>query len=311
MTIHSLEEQLRLLLRQTFGSKVELADYRVSKQRPDYLVLLARLLHPGTAVVIKLAGPAAQWAGSFERTAWLHRLVAQQTNVPVAEVLAVDASYQIWPWRYLIMTYLPGQEWSQVRHQLDPPGRVSALRQLGQAVAALHALHFPAFGELVADGSVVGGSLIAALQSRAQRAIRHPRLQQLFLEVLDQHSALFADGGSASLCHDDLHGHNLLFDVRDGRWRLAAVLDFEKAWAGPAEADLARLELWTGMTGPSFWQGYQTDGLIDSQYSQRRPIHQLFWCLEYAQPTPKHLGTTERVCRELGVAWSGRFEGME
>jgi len=92
-TVISLD-QLQQLLRQTCGATVELAGYRVGKQRHDYLVLLAQLRHPSQEVVIKLAGPEAPLACPFERTAMRHRLVAARTDIPMPEVLAVDMSYE-------------------------------------------------------------------------------------------------------------------------------------------------------------------------------------------------------------------------
>jgi aminoglycoside phosphotransferase (APT) family kinase protein len=307
--MNQLQAQLRLLLKEIFGSKTELLDYRISKRRHDYLVLVARLGPPTLEVVLKLAGPEAHLRSPFERTAMLHQLIARRTTLRIAEVLAVDTSYQTVPWRYFVMTYVPGQTWSQVRGKLTSQELEAAFGQLGRAVAELHAICFSAFGEVNTTGTVeANGSLFAALQMRAQQGIQRLPLRQLFLSVLEQHAALFAQTREASLCHEDLHGHNLLFDRCAGTWQLAAILDFEKAWAGPAEADLARLELWQGMTSPAFWQAYQASHAIAPEYTQRRLIHQLFWCLEYARPTAEHTANTERVCRALEIVWSGRFD---
>lgn len=37
-------------------------------------------------------------------------------------------------------------------------------------------------------------------------------------------------------------------------------------------------------------------------YAERRAMHQLLWCLEYAHPTRQHLADTARVCAALGLA---------
>jgi hypothetical protein len=80
MNVHDVQEQLPCLLRQIFGLKVELVSYEVGNQHPDYLVLLIQLEHPAMKVVVKIAGPAAPLACPFDRTAMLHRLVAQRTT---------------------------------------------------------------------------------------------------------------------------------------------------------------------------------------------------------------------------------------
>jgi fructosamine-3-kinase len=105
-----------------------------------------------------------------------------------------------------------------------------------------------------------------------------------------------------------LHQYNILFHQVHGHWQLAAILDFDKAWAGHHEIDLARLDLWDGMTQTDFWQTYQRVLPIDPLYAQRRPVYQLLWCLEYADSTPKHLADTQRVCQELNIPLVTNFD---
>jgi hypothetical protein len=35
------------------------------------------------------------------------------------------------------------------------------------------------------------------------------------------------------------------------------VLDWDKAWAGPLESDVARMAFWDDMTGDGFWEVYK------------------------------------------------------
>jgi aminoglycoside phosphotransferase (APT) family kinase protein len=303
------QEQLLQLLRRTFGARVEIASSRVGNQQPDYLVLLLRLRHPSISVVVKLAGPGAIMACAFDRTAALDRLVAAQTTIPMPEILGVDISCQDWPWRYLIKTHIPGQEWAGLRGQMSTQELSSAYRQIGSAVSQLHAIHFPGFGELAADGSVQEDeAYFPALTKHARAIIQSDRLREQFLCLLESQEPLFLDVRQASLCHEDLHQHNILFQYQQGQWRLATILDFDKAWAGHSEIDLARLELWRGMTSEAFWQAYQAARPIDPRYPERRPIYQLLWCLEYAQPTAEHLADTRRLCAELGLPRIERFD---
>jgi aminoglycoside phosphotransferase (APT) family kinase protein len=300
---------LLALLQETFGSGVELIDYQVANRQPDYLVLLAQLGRPSLKIVVKLAGPNAPMASSFDRTAMLHRLVAAHTTIPMAEILAVDVSCRRWPWRYLIRTHVPGLEWAVVRRQVSGEALADAYRQMGEAVAQLHTVRFPAFGALAADGSVQGGgNYLAALRAHAEGCIKDPALRDLFYFALEKRRHLFVDVEHPSLCHEDLHQHNLLFAARQGRWRLATILDFDKAWAGHHESDLARLDLWTGMTSREFWEAYEAVCSVEPLYRERRPIYQLLWCLECPWPTPEHLADTRRVCEELGLPHFERFE---
>jgi len=305
----NLQEQLVQLLQETLGSKVEWVDCTIRKRDQDDLVLLVRLRHPSMKVVIKLAGPNVAYAYPFDRTAMLHGLVRAHTTIPMPQVLAFDVSCQRWPWCYLIKQHVPGEEWAVVREQMDAQDLTDAYQQMGEAVAQLHTIHFPAFGELAADGSVERSlPYVTALALRAQRFIRSISSCDIFLSVLDEHAHLFSDVGEPSLCHDDLHRHNILFQRQQGRWRLATILDFDKAWAGYYETDLARLEIWTEMTSQEFWSAYKAIHPVDPLYEQRRLIYQLLWCLEYARSTTKHLADTQRVCVEMGIPPMERFD---
>jgi len=302
-------DQLLQLLQHTLGAQVKLIDYQIGNQHDDYLVLLVRLDRPSIQVVVKLAGPQASMACAFDRTTMLHRLVAARTTIPMAEVLAVNMSYQTWPWRYLIKMHISGQEWAVVRRQMSKEDLSNAYQQIGNAVAQLHTVHFPTFGELDVDGAVQGDRpYLAALTQRAQVSIKSARLRDFFLPVLDEHRHLFLDVRQASLCHEDLHHYNILFQYRQGQWHLATILDFDKAWAGHHEIDLARLDLWKGMTSNEFWSSYEAVCQIEPLYTQRRPIYQLLWCLEYARQTAEHLADTQRLCAELGLPRLERFE---
>ena len=198
--------------------------------------------------------------------------------------------------------YIPGEEWAVVRSHMNANQLADSYRQFGNAVAQIHTIQFPAFGELTESGYVQNGTTcLPALRKHASNHIQKPYHLNIFSDVLDQYAHLFNDVGTANLCHEDLHMHNILFTQYQGQWRLATVLDFDKGWAGHHETDLARLDLWTDMTNEAFWQGYQAVRTVDPLYEQRRPIYQLFWCLEVAWQSKKHLADTRQVCEELGI----------
>lgn len=303
------EDFLVQLLKEGLGSKVRLVDYKIGNQHHDYLVLLVQVQQPSLEVVVKLAGPGAPYPCPFDRTAALHRLVAAKTSIPMPEVIAVDTSYRKWPWRYMIKVHVQGDEWARVRHQMNEGQLSNAYRQIGSAVAQLHTIGYPAFGELNVDGQVVKGDpYLIALKERINSSVKNIRLRDYFFSVLSQYSHLFDDICTPNLCHEDLHQHNILFEKRKGQWGLATILDFDKGWAGHREIDTARLDLWTGMTNADFWQAYEEIHKVDTLYKQRRPVYQLLWCLEYAQPTARHLADTQQVCKELGVPPIESFE---
>ncbi len=295
-------ELLPDLLQNLFGSGVALKRYKVANSQPDYKVLVVDLERPSRRVVVKLAGPSAPYACPFDRTASVHALVRANTSVPVPDVIAVDTTFRLWPWRYMIKSYIPGIEWADAITQMGEQERESAYRQIGRAIAELHTISFGAFGELEATGTLTtASSYLQTLTERATRRIKDSHKGDLFIAMLQDRANLFLGIGQPCLCHDDLHKHNILFNQEGGEWRVAAILDFDSAYAGHHESDLARLDLWRGMIGPGFWEAYAEVVPISPAYVQRRPVHQLLWCLEYESISPEHLEDTSRVYAELGT----------
>src|SRR4030042_4598268 len=192
MEINILSDQFQQLIQHTFGSKVEIVKQKVANRHHDYLVLQLQLRRPSIDIIVKIAGPEALMAGSFDRTAVCHRLVSMHTSITMPEILAVNMSFQTWPWRYLIMTYIPGQEWIIARQQMDTQELSSAYFQIGSAVAQLHGIQFPVFGELTLTGRVQRReSFLTTFVKRAQLSINSARLRELFLSLLDRNTDLY------------------------------------------------------------------------------------------------------------------------
>jgi aminoglycoside phosphotransferase (APT) family kinase protein len=59
-----------------------------------------------------------------------------------------------------------------------------------------------------------------------------------------------------------LNPYNVLFELHNSEPVLTGVLDFEAAWGGLPELDLARLELWRWTGGAALRDGYATTGSI-------------------------------------------------
>src|SRR5258708_6058339 len=105
---------LAQLLRSIPGYLRDIAGYRFLRDEEDYAVIVVRLTNPSQEIIIKLAGPRAVLASDFERSTAIVQAVRSRTAISTLEVLAVDVSYQHWPWRYLVTTAIPGRHWSEV-----------------------------------------------------------------------------------------------------------------------------------------------------------------------------------------------------
>jgi aminoglycoside phosphotransferase (APT) family kinase protein len=287
------------------GARVAVARVGWYVRGEHYVAASVQTRSPAMRLVVKLAVDGDRPGRDFGTMAAIAGRVRAETLVPTFDVVAVDSTQAKVPWRYLVVTELPGETWSVLYPALDAQTRAPAQRQIGRAAAQINALSFDTFGPIGGDGRVAirSGSAVAALARRAHERLRTPRFLDAVLELLDARGASFEGLKAARLTHEDLNPYNLLFVVRDGLLELSGVLDFESAWAGVAESDLARLELWRYTGGNAVRDGYAEITRIDTGYLQRRPVLQLLWCLEFAeaQPTAQHQADTDQVCAELGI----------
>ena len=292
---------------------LDLADAVVATAlgRPGMVCRVDRLEATGGAIVLRvmlsdrrrlMLKVASGDSTDFERTSAVIAL-ARGAGVPAPAVLAADNTGYAGR-RYLLLEHLDGVPWQQVRPQLDARQIATASEQIADAVLCLQTVSFPSFGELDRRARPAGVSLLDALRRRAQLRVVDGRARDAFLRLLDRNAQLFTGQQRPTLCHDDLHHGNLLFRDRGGRWELAALLDWDKAWAGPAESDLARMEFWDDMTGPAFWRVYRAAVPAADEYRERALIYQLLWCLEYADGSARHAADTAALARRLGLATS-------
>lgn len=302
MTDGALREAARERVQALLGAEVR--GVELMSGGPDHAVLAVRLDREPWRVLAKAYGPAVD-GGHLTRTARLSAL-ARDAGAPVPAVLATETAVPSGAWRFLVQEHVEGVPWRQVRGRLAAPELRAAHRALADALLAVQSVRFDAFGEVEA-GAALGRApdLLTALHHRVARRVAGAARRDLGHEVLDREADLFAGADRPVLCHDDLHDANVLFAPTRGRdgtgWRLAGLVDWDKAWAGPAEQDVARMAFWDGMTGPGFWEVYRAAVPPAAGADRRAAVHQLLWCLEYDDPSPRHRTDTAALCRRLGV----------
>lgn len=291
-------------MRQVVGGHVAVRVNNWHVRRQNYVVASVETQQPALRLIVKLEVPGERPNRHLDAMAAIARLVRSQTAAPTFDVVAVDTTRQHWPWEYLVVTELVGTTWMELSPRLDPIAREAAQRQIGRAAGQLHSLRFESFGQIGPDGAVIDGTaVLPALRHRAQRRLTKRRHLALMLDTLDKFGDRFVDVSMPTLCHEDLNPNNLVFNLRNGQPELVGILDFESAWASTGESDLARLELWWMTAGAAIRQGYSEVADVASEYTIRRPLLQLLWCLEYAEQhaSVEHLAITNGVCAELGL----------
>jgi aminoglycoside phosphotransferase (APT) family kinase protein len=282
-----LLEHVRFLVRAELGSASQVSAAEPLQESPRGVVL--RLVVTGSPGPLVLTLTDAD----HERTAAVVGL-ARAAGVPVPEVFSAGSGY-------LLRAHVEGAEWHRLRPQLDDDAVRSVHRQFAETLLAIQSVPMDGFGEFDHHGRPAGVSLVDALHRRADLRVEDAASRELFHRVLGRDAALFT-GGRPTLVHDDLHHGNVVLAQTGGTWHVAGVLDWEKAWAGPPDSDVARMAFWDGMTGPGFWEVYRAAVPEDDGSPRRALIHQLLWCLEYDDGTERHARDTAAVRAALGAA---------
>lgn len=211
------------------------------------------------------------------------------SGLPVPSVTVLDASRQVVPNDFIILTRLPGTNIAESWRELTP-ARVDALAwEAGRCLALLHAITLPAFGKLREQDAPRFRSWPDYFNEYARRylneAARYGLLDDPFrsrLErVLDCGDALLARVPQGALVHSDYHYENILHHAG----KLTGILDFEWALAGDPSYDFMNADVREEQIPGSetaFREGYQSLRSFDTEHERRLALYRLFLHLETA-----------------------------
>lgn len=278
-------------VRDALGAAAGVVELAVLQAGADAVVLALEVRGAAGPLVLKLADAGAAPALDLGRTAAVMGRAAA-AGVPVPAVLAADGTGRLDGVQHLLQQHVGGRRWREVRPELDDAGVRAVHAQLADVLRALAGVRPGGFGELDGQGVVAPVPLVEALRRRVALRTRRPAARALAERLLAEHADRLGSGPPV-LTHADLHHANVLVDPATAR--LSAVLDWDKAWAGPAAADRARLRFWDDMSGPG-----SGDDRDDDDGDVLR-VHQLLWCLEHAFPTARHRADTARLLSALDL----------
>ncbi len=182
-----------------------------------------------------------------------HRRVAEH-DVPVPRLLGFTPSSETVGGRLLIVAeYLEGQDAEEASSSLPADLMVDALRLAGSALAQLHRVPVPAFGDAVIGlrpGPRTWGEVVASRAELLRRAYgdRNGEMESASMSVISTGLDMLNRLGDAvsrlvrpAVAHLDMYLPNILLGV-DGRFR--ALLDLEHLrWVDPA-MDFVKPAMW-------------------------------------------------------------------
>lgn len=221
-----------------------------------------RLRYPDGAKIVKLA-PGTDPA-PIRKEACLIDLVAE-AGIPAPTIEHRDPDGERAGRAFLVMA----SAGDRVLLEVDGDEATHLYGEMGRVLAKIHGIPFPAPGMIEAGG--VQPHDWSADRERFQ-AIAGWLVGQ---NVLDQRDAGLLAGlpmpnmSGLSLCHGDFHAVQCV--VAGGR--IAAVLDWDGAWAGNPEVDLAIAHAYTELYAPTevvdaFLKAYAAERPISAAYAR-------------------------------------------
>lgn len=245
-------------------------------------------------LVFKLTAP--RWVEEIEAEARMLRLVDGHLDIATPIVIA-EGTLSGWP--YVVMTHVPGEPLGAVWAELDRPDRLRIARDLGRLTASLHAV--PSEGLEDDWDAFIGRMRASARERMAKRKVPARWLQRIdaFLDATPLAPAPLVP------LHTEILDQHVLLEERDGRWEIAAMLDFADGRLGHPDYEWAALVefVFKGEPGAlgACLRGYGWD---DSECTPERSLQLVAWGLLH------QFGDLRRALAAAGDPEPDSFEAL-
>jgi aminoglycoside phosphotransferase (APT) family kinase protein len=209
------------------------------------------------SVVLRIYG---RDANACQKEVDLLRLLRE--IVPVPEVLHVNAAGFAGVGPFIVLRYVEGITFRQLRRTGDVEAVAQAAHSIGETLAAIGRHQFAQRGTLGAGPAISGEFLNgpnaipelidACLASPTLRGRLDERVRERVHKLAwSRAQALAHLQEERRLVHGDFNNRNVLVRREQGRWRVAAVIDWEFAVAGSPLFDIATFLQYERVQNPS------------------------------------------------------------
>lgn len=181
-----------------------------------------------------------------DRESVVMRALEGRLPVPTPEVQAVG---ELDGWGYVLMTRLEGELLSNAWIRVPEPARIRLAAELGEALAALHAVGDPGLPPPC-------GAWDQFLDAQRRSCMERQRAGGLGEEWVSQIPAFLDStplGGAParSLLHTEIMREHLLVEETRDAFRLSGLFDFEPAMVGAPEYELASIGVFFSAGDPA------------------------------------------------------------
>ncbi len=220
--------------------------------------------------------------------------------IPTPRVLAAGERGD---WLYIVMTRLHGNSLAETWPTIELPDRLRLMREVGAALAALHATPTHDLALLTVDWPRFMDAQRASCRERQlAKGLASP-----WADGVDDYLARWmpSDPGAHVFLHTEVMREHLLVERREGAWQLSGLVDFEPAMIGAAEYEFAAVGVFVSCAEPgllgALLDAYGAD--LDDEFPLRVMAYALLhrysnlrWYLERL-PVADEIGDLEALAR--------------
>ncbi len=173
---------------------------------------------------------------------------------------------------FCVLEFIDGISLRELRRRGDTRGVADASYDAGRWLPRLSGHSFKQSGLLSPDLDVLGGpfaaaSLVEVIEDVAVQPVFRRRVDASLLARMLDLARSHEDGRPAanagfSLVHGDFNSPNILVRHERGAWRVAAILDWEFAFAGPILCDIGNMLRYERPSQPRY-EPHFSRGLLD------------------------------------------------
>jgi aminoglycoside phosphotransferase (APT) family kinase protein len=189
----------------------------------------------------------------------LHQLVSGRAPVP--EILYANPRAENGVGPHILMRWIEGETFRQIKSRRNPREMAEAAHSIGVTLAQIGSFQFPRaggiepgleIGTLLAEGPDPVPTFIESCLESPEMARRLDERHRHRLRgfIWSWAKRLAAIGEERSLVHSDYGSPNILLNRMNGRWKVAAVLDWEFAFAGSPLYDVGHILRYDRRTPP-------------------------------------------------------------
>ncbi len=244
------DDQLLSVIRASLGSRAEIVDCSRLEGGMFNTSYSIRTRNPSHHVVLRVAPRSEYPIRRYERTMiltepYIYKLI-KQLGIPTVNVLAVDGSRSVIDRDYLIMEYIDAV---QLRHPSVPVEvQPYIMREVGRYTALMHEVTAEKFGWIMPDNSIRGseswaevfGELLAEMcVNCCETGVINQADADAALSFYWKNRSVFDECRRPSFVHNDIWDTNILVSEKDGRWKIEAIIDAERALYADPEFEYA------------------------------------------------------------------------